>query len=52
MKIIASLLTCLSLCACTYNVSLVHTEGTASDVIDETNENTPTVTATIKPAGI
>jgi hypothetical protein len=52
MKTTISLLTCLSLCACTYNISMVHTEGTASDVIDETNANTPTVTATIKPAGI
>lgn len=50
MKTIASLLTCLGLMSCTYNISMVHTQGTASDVIDETNANTPTVTATIKPS--
>ncbi len=49
MKTITSLLIILSLLSCTYNISMVHTEGTASDVIDETNANTPTVTATIKP---
>ncbi len=32
---------------CTFNVSIVNTEGEASDVIDETNANTPTMTATI-----
>ena len=29
--------------ACTYNVSMVHTEGQASDVIDETSTNAPNV---------
>ncbi len=52
MKTTISLLTCLSLFSCTYNISMVHTEGTASDVIDETTANTPTVTTSIKPAGI
>ncbi len=32
---------------CTFNVSMVNTEGEASDVIDETNANTPTVSTTI-----
>jgi hypothetical protein len=52
MKMITSLFVCLSLLGCTYNVSMVHTSGTASDVIDETTANTPTVTTTIKPSGI
>lgn len=37
---------------CTYNISMVHTEGTASDVIDETTANTPTVTTSIRPSAI
>lgn len=52
MKKIASLFICANLCACTYNISMVHTSGTASDVIDETTANTPTVTTSIKPSGI
>lgn len=35
------------LTACTYNVSMVHTEGQASDVIDETSTNAPNVAPTI-----
>lgn len=50
MKIFFSLFICANLCACTYNVTMAHTEGAATDLIDETNENTPTVTATIKPS--
>lgn len=41
--------------ACTYNVSMVHTEGTASDVIDETTSNEPNVSPNISipsPLGI
>lgn len=35
----------LSLTACTYSVNLVHTEGTASDIVDE--NQTPTATTTV-----
>lgn len=35
----------LSLCSCTYNISMAHTEGTASDVIDDT----PSAQATLTP---
>lgn len=49
MKTFYSIFICANLCACTYNISMVHTEGTASDVIDETNANTPTVTTTVRP---
>jgi hypothetical protein len=31
---------------------MVHTEGTASDVVDETSSNTPTVSTTISTPGI
>lgn len=33
--------------ACTYNISLAHTEGTASDVIDDISTPTANTTATI-----
>ena len=29
--------------SCTYNISMAHTEGSASDVIDDTQSNTPNV---------
>lgn len=29
--------------SCTYSITMVHTEGTASDVVDETQSNTPNV---------
>jgi hypothetical protein len=33
--------------ACTYNVSMAHTQGTADDVIDDTASNTPNVSPTV-----
>lgn len=39
---------CLMLTSCTFNVSMVHTEGQASDVIDETSTNAPTVSPQIE----
>jgi len=33
--------------ACTYNISIAHTEGTATDVIDDNQSNTPNVSPTI-----
>lgn len=40
-----SMLVCMT--ACTYNVSMAHTEGTAEDVIDDTASNTPNVSPTV-----
>lgn len=40
-----SMLSCMT--ACTYNVSMAHTEGVADDVIDDTASNTPNVSPTI-----
>lgn len=31
------------LTACTYSITMVHTEGTAEDVVDETSTNTPNI---------
>lgn len=40
--------------SCTYNISMAHTEGSATDVIDDTATNTPdvkpTVTIPLSPA--
>lgn len=33
--------------ACTYSITMVHTEGTATDVVDETATNTPNVSPTV-----
>ncbi len=35
-------------CSCTYSVTLVHTQGMATDVVDETATNSPRTTATPK----
>lgn len=46
MKLIS--LACLcTLTACTYNISMAHTEGTATDVIDDTQSNTPDIKPTL-----
>jgi hypothetical protein len=44
----------LALSSCTYSITMVHTEGQATDVVDETATNTPStsVTPTVTlPAG-
>ena len=46
------LLSALFLSACTYTITMVHTEGSAEDVVDETSTNTPTVSTTISNPGI
>ncbi len=38
--------------ACTYTVNLVHTEGMASDVVDETNTPSTTLTVPIAPTAV
>lgn len=36
---------------CTYSITMVHTQGTASDVVDETTTPSTSVTATIPAIG-
>jgi hypothetical protein len=38
---------CVALTACTYSISMAHTEGVATDTIDDTQTATPTTTATL-----
>jgi len=40
------LLLLASLSSCTYSITMVHTEGEASDVVDETATNTPSTSIT------
>lgn len=35
------------LSSCTYNVSMAHTQGTATDTIDDTASNTPNVSPVV-----
>ena len=44
---IASLMLATTTTACTYNVSMAHTQGRADDVIDDTASNMPDVSPTI-----
>jgi hypothetical protein len=37
----------LLLTSCTYSITMVHTEGTATDVVDETATATPATTVSI-----
>lgn len=48
MKNVLIGLSCLFLSGCNYSITLVHTEGTASDVVDEAASNTPTTTIPIR----
>jgi hypothetical protein len=50
--ILAFLLINCALASCSYNITLAHTEGSASDLIDEVSTNTPTLSANVKMPGV
>ena len=45
---IITLIISLFLTGCTYSINMVHTEGSASDVVDETQTSDPTISPTLK----
>ncbi len=56
MKLINFICACILnvfLNSCTYSITMVHTEGEAMDVVDETATNTPNVSPSLSiPASI
>jgi hypothetical protein len=46
-QISIALLYLLTLSSCTYSITMVHTAGTASDVVDETASATPSTSVTV-----
>jgi hypothetical protein len=46
-QIFIGLFLTMFLTACTYSITMVHTEGEAADVVDETTSNTPSTSITI-----
>jgi hypothetical protein len=46
-KYLLSLFCILGLSSCTFSVTMAHTEGTASDVVDETQNTNPKIDPTI-----
>ena len=48
MKKTMLFLAMLALSGCTYSITMVHTEGTASDVVDETSSPTSTISPNVK----
>ena len=47
MKKTMLLLAMLALSGCTYSITMVHTEGSASDVVDETSTPTSSVSPNV-----
>jgi len=47
MKALAIVTIIALLTACTYNISMAHTEGTATDTIDDTTSQQPNISPTI-----
>lgn len=37
----------LTLTSCTYSITMVHTQGQATDVVDETSSATPTTSVSV-----
>lgn len=46
MKLVCCLML-LMLSSCTYSITMVHTQGEATDVVDETATNTPSTSVSI-----
>lgn len=40
------------LTGCTYSITMVHTEGQATDVVDETASNTPSTSVSVPVSAI
>ena len=51
MKSIISLISIILLTGCTYSITMVHTEGEAQDVVDETATNTPSTRVSVPISG-
>ncbi len=47
MCLFLSLIATLSACTINYSISMAHTQGTATDTIDDTDSTIPTVTPTV-----
>lgn len=47
----AMLMAC-TMTGCTYAITMVHTEGTATDVVDETATNTPSTSVSVPLSAI
>lgn len=45
--LMAALIALISFTGCTFSLTIVHTEGTASDVVDETSAVTPSTNITV-----
>lgn len=43
MKRLISLITCLSLTSCTYNISMSHTSGGSTDTIEDSATDSPNI---------
>lgn len=50
MIILLMMFSILLLVSCTYSITMVHTEGQATDIVDETASTTPTTSVTIPGA--
>lgn len=51
-KKLISIVICLLLQSCNYSITMVHTEGQATDIVDENASNTPKTTVTIPGVGL
>lgn len=52
ISVITSVGLAIGLTSCTYSITMVHTEGQATDVVDETATNTPSTSLNIPISAI
>lgn len=52
IKILMAMLMACTMTGCTYAITMVHTEGTATDVVDETATNTPSTSVSVPLSAI
>lgn len=52
LPIILTIMMTIILTGCTYSITMVHTEGQATDVVDETATNTPSTSLTVPVSAV
>ncbi len=52
LPIIMTIMMMILLTGCTYSITMVHTEGQATDVVDETATNTPSTSVSVPISAI
>jgi hypothetical protein len=52
LSLVSMFMLSMFLTGCTYSITMVHTEGQATDVVDETATNTPSTSVSVPVSAV